>query len=229
MIVRNLNPHSQSEKIIKNGNISFKLWLEFEISSPWNDLENDFANISVNTLDGRQYGINVWTYKFLESAVKHDKKSGENLNGLYLTPPDLFVKELTRSCIEKTIIDLLEKGNLEEELNESTFGLDFIEPYLDAIEMEEETIQAYTNELKLQLPENHILKKKAFDAIAQNTYNNDIVLRLKNRNIVVVQSNWKSQITIGEFPIIRTYINKLDFWKNEMKQNIIDFKSKSAN
>ena len=98
--------------------IEFEFWLEFEEVDPenWN-IENDFANIHVDFPDGRHYGINVWTFKFLESAIKQDVESGENLNGLYKTPPDLFVKELTRDCIEKTITDLLQKGNLEDVLN----------------------------------------------------------------------------------------------------------------
>jgi hypothetical protein len=98
--------------------MQFKLWLEFEEVDPDNwDVENEFANIHVDLLDGRHYGINVWTYKFLETSFKLDVESGENLNGLYQTPPDLFVKELTRDCIEKTITDLLKKGNLEDILN----------------------------------------------------------------------------------------------------------------
>ncbi|MBT8308838.1 MAG: hypothetical protein HKO72_11965 [Flavobacteriaceae bacterium] len=98
----------------------FKLWLEFEDVDPGNwDTDNEFANIHVDLPDGRHYGINVWTYKFLETAIRMDEKSGENLNGLYQTPPDLFVKELTRECIEKTISDLLQKGNLETLLNSS--------------------------------------------------------------------------------------------------------------
>jgi len=98
--------------------MDFKLWLEFEEVDPdnWNT-ENEFANIHVDLLDGRYYGINVWTYKFFESSIKLDVETGENLCGLYQTPPDLFVKELTRDCIEKTIADLLEKGNLEDILN----------------------------------------------------------------------------------------------------------------
>jgi hypothetical protein len=96
----------------------FKLWLEFEEVDPKNwDVENEFANIHVDLPDGRHYGLNVWTFKFFESSIKQDRESGENLGGLYQTPPDLFVKELTRDCIEKTISDLLEKGNLEDVLN----------------------------------------------------------------------------------------------------------------
>jgi hypothetical protein len=61
--------------------------------------------------------MKVWTFKFFESLIKQDISSGENLNGLYQIPPDLFVKELTRDCIERTISDLLENGNLEDVLN----------------------------------------------------------------------------------------------------------------
>ncbi|PWJ38657.1 hypothetical protein [Sediminitomix flava] len=98
--------------------MEFKLWLEFEEVDPNNwDVENEFANIHVTLSDGRDYGINVWTYKFLETSLKHDMESGENLKGLYQIPPDLFVKELTRDCIERTISELLEKGDLENILN----------------------------------------------------------------------------------------------------------------
>tara|TARA_B100000809_G_C14899208_1_gene445626 strand:+ start:420 stop:743 length:324 start_codon:yes stop_codon:yes gene_type:complete len=96
----------------------FKLWLEFEEVDPGNwDTDNEFANIHVDLPDGRHYGINVWTYKFLETSIKLDMENSENLNGNYQVPPDLFVKELTRDCIERTITDLLTKGNLEEVLN----------------------------------------------------------------------------------------------------------------
>ena len=96
----------------------FKLWLEFEEVDPGNwDINNEFANIRIELPDGRYYGINVWTYKFLEIAVKTDQKTGDRLNGIYQIPPDLFVKELTRKCIEETIKDLLKTGDLEKILN----------------------------------------------------------------------------------------------------------------
>ena len=69
--------------------------------------------------DGRHYGINVWTFKFFGTSIDRNKLNGENLNGLYATPPDLFVEELTRDCIEKTISDLLKVGDLENVLNPS--------------------------------------------------------------------------------------------------------------
>ncbi|MFY0675612.1 MAG: hypothetical protein JXQ87_19640 [Bacteroidia bacterium] len=101
-------------------NQQFNVWLEFEEVDPnsW-DIKNDFANIHVDLPDGRHYGLNIWTFKFLETAIEMNKKNGENLNGLYQKPPDLFVEELTRDCIERTIEDLLEKGDLEIILNSS--------------------------------------------------------------------------------------------------------------
>lgn len=102
---------------------NFKLWLEFEQIEPGNwDTKNEFCNIHVDFPDGRHYGINVWTYQFLQTAVNMDKESGENLSGIYQVPPDLFVEELTRECIEKTIADLLKTGDLEKVLNPGVLG-----------------------------------------------------------------------------------------------------------
>jgi hypothetical protein len=110
-------------KARKTENPKFKLWLEFEVVDPDNwDIENEFCNIHVDLEDGRRYGLNVWTYKFFETSINIDKESGENLNGLYQTPPDLFVKELTRDCIEKAIEDLLKYGDLERVLNRSVYS-----------------------------------------------------------------------------------------------------------
>jgi len=100
--------------------MDFKLWLEFEEVDPGNwDTKNEFANIQVDLEDGRHYGINVWTYAYLQTAIQKEQADSENVNGLYITPPDLFVSELTRTCIQKGIEDLLSKGDLEEQLNPS--------------------------------------------------------------------------------------------------------------
>lgn len=103
----------------------FKLWLEFEaVDYSDSDMENEVCNIHVDLPDGRHYGINVWTYKFLNTAIQLDKESGENLNGTYITPPDLFVKELSRACIENVIADILTQGDLESILNPSVLSQD---------------------------------------------------------------------------------------------------------
>lgn len=170
------------------------------------------------------YGINVWTFKFLETIVKDNKENGTNLNGLYQTPPDLFVKELTRDCIERTIADLLNQGNLEQQLNMSVFNLRYLEPYWDAMEMEDKMIQALMNELKLELPDNHPLRNMNTELMARKTNNDDIVLKLENGNIAVVHLTWKGKKEIVGYPITRIYKDKIDFWDKEMKQDIIEFK-----
>ena len=102
----------------------FKLWLEFEEVDPksW-DKSNDFANIHVDLVDGRHYGINVWTFKFLETSISQNIKENNSSNELYLIPPDLLIKELTRECIQTTITDLLQIGDLEKVLNPSILSL----------------------------------------------------------------------------------------------------------
>jgi hypothetical protein len=104
----------------------FKLWLEFEEVDPssW-DIENDFAIIHVDLLDGRHYGLNIWTYKFFETAINDDICKKNNLDGKYLIPPDLFVKELTRDCIQQAIADLLKKGDLEKVLNPTVLSKNY--------------------------------------------------------------------------------------------------------
>ena len=93
----------------------FVLWLEFEEVDQHNwDKDNQFCNIHVKLADGKEYGMSVWTFKYLETAVKQDAAAGHHLGGLYQKPPDLFVKELTRNCIEQSIADLIKQGDLEK-------------------------------------------------------------------------------------------------------------------
>lgn len=83
------------------------------------DYKNDFCNIHVDLDDGRHYGLNVWTYQFLQSSVNNDQANRTNLSGRYQIPPDLLVEILSRECIESVIADLLDKGDLEKVLNPS--------------------------------------------------------------------------------------------------------------
>lgn len=208
------------EKIIGNGDKAFRLWLEFEATSPWDDIENNFANICVDTLDGRRYGINVWTFKFLSTAWKEKEKGS---NSTYIIPPDLFVKELTRDCIEETIRELLNHGNLEETLNKSIFELHFLKPYQDAMDMDEKNIHSLIHELKLELSDHHLLNKESFELIARKWHNDEIILELENGKIAVVHLTWKASKEVDGYPITRIYSNELDFWNQEMKQNILEF------
>lgn len=118
---KELTKHYDKLKNKQTENPKFTLWLEFEEVDPNWDIENEFCNIHVDLDDGRHYGLNVWTYNFLETAINEDIKTGQNLSGLYQKPPDLFVKELTRQCIQQTIEDLLKIGGLEKVLNPSIY------------------------------------------------------------------------------------------------------------
>lgn len=217
----NIEMKKSSERIIENGANSYKLWLEFEETSPWNNLENDFANISVDTLDGRLYGINVWTFKYLTTAIGEEQKVG---NSNFIIPPDLFVEILTRDCIEETIKELLSRGNLEDILNESIFGLNFLEPYCDALDMEEKSISSLIKELKNELPQSHVLYNESYELIARKSNNDDVVLELENGKIAVVHLTWNSKTEADGYPKTRIYENKKDFWEKEMKFDITDFK-----
>jgi hypothetical protein len=51
--------------------MKFKLWLKFEEVEPSNwYIKNEFCIINADLPDSRHYGINVWTFKFLETSVK---------------------------------------------------------------------------------------------------------------------------------------------------------------
>lgn len=93
---------------------NFRLWLEFQVFNPanWN-IQNEFCNIHVDLPDGRHYGLNVCTYKYLDGG-SHTPSGSGNMRCLF---PDLFVKELTRKCIEEAIHDLLAIGHLDDVLN----------------------------------------------------------------------------------------------------------------
>ena len=83
-------------------------------------------------LDGRLYQLNVWTFDYLHTVASRDASLGINGHGQYVMPPDLFVRELSRPCIERTIVELLNLGHLDEWRNTSIFGLRYMKPWQDA-------------------------------------------------------------------------------------------------
>ncbi|BAV10307.1 hypothetical protein SAMN05421788_104322 [Filimonas lacunae] len=101
---------------------NFSLWLEFQVFNPCNwHIENGFCNIHVDLPDGKYYGLQVGTYQYLDNAMhQHETPAQARTSRI----PDLFVKELTRQCIEDAIRDLLSIGKLEDLLN--PFRLDHL-------------------------------------------------------------------------------------------------------
>ena len=202
----------------------FELWLEFEeVKQPedWNK-ENDLANIHLDMKDGRQYGINIWTFDCLKTLVEIDKKDNSDGQGIYIKPPDLFVKELTRECVEKAISELLKEGNLEEVLNNSIFGLKFLEPWIDMIEFEESS-EVFENELRKEIHEAHPLWAKSFKAIAKRQDNDDVLVELEDGQLAVVHLTWSGKSESDIFPRTKTYLNKKDFWKRRLQHDIAEF------
>ena len=92
--------------------VEFKLWLEFEIAQGF-DPEDDFCNIKITLSNGEVYTLNIWTYRFLDTARQQDRASGDNLQGGYLVAPDLFVERLERGLLERVVADLLRTGGLK--------------------------------------------------------------------------------------------------------------------
>jgi hypothetical protein len=92
----------------------FTLWLEFEncITEPTDDPTHDFCNIIITLRNGKQYALNIWTFKYFDTAVRQSKNESSVLFGKFLKPPDLFVERLDRNLIEDVVGNLIELNEL---------------------------------------------------------------------------------------------------------------------
>lgn len=203
-------------KVISAGKFSFKLWTEFENSRNWEDLTDDFANIEVNLMDGRRYCIALCTFKYFQTEINRESA---NKKVLYHLPSDLYVKELTRECVEQTISELLKEGDLEDLLNESVFALDFIDPWMDCDDLADlgDSLEA---ELKKELHEHHSMFRADFNIIAKRQDNDEILIKLENGQLAVVHLTWSGKKEEGVNPITKMYRDQRDFWKRAMKEQI---------
>lgn len=124
-----LEENSNDKKRIPTSKGWFTLWLEFEhfILGPLDDRSDDFFNMTVKTNDGRSCALNVWTFKFLKRAREENQLSGDNLSGLYLKPPDLFVDKEDRKLLEEVVKHMIENDELEEyfPIDQSSFCVEF--------------------------------------------------------------------------------------------------------
>lgn len=93
----------------------FRLWLEFEHWQKSDDEQpdNDFFNMQIQLSSGESYALNVWTYKFLDTARAENRRTGEDLGGKYLMAPDLFVEELDRKLMEEVVSDMIANSSLK--------------------------------------------------------------------------------------------------------------------
>jgi hypothetical protein len=96
----------------------FELWLEFEhwVPQPDDDPTDDFFNMQVILPDGRRYGLNVRTYKFLRRArYPWPYQEGVGAPEEYLLAPDLFVERLDRELLERVVRGMLVKKEMKPE------------------------------------------------------------------------------------------------------------------
>lgn len=97
--------------------LTFSLWLEFEhwVEDDASDPYDDIFNMSITLADGTRYALNVWTYLAFERIRAVVASAGENLGGLYLEPPDLFIERLDRGVCERVVADLIARDGLRDE------------------------------------------------------------------------------------------------------------------
>lgn len=87
-----------------------RLWIEAEHLA---EEINDFCNIVVTFSSGQRFAMNVWTFSFFDTAINDgEMHASPEKKHLYIHPPDLFVKDLTRPTLEAVVVDLIERGRL---------------------------------------------------------------------------------------------------------------------
>lgn len=90
--------------------LTIRLWIEAEHLAE--DVD-DFCNVVIYVSTGDRYALNVWTFDYFAVArAEGELHASPAVKQLYLHPPDLFVEDLSRSTIEKVVVDILEGGRL---------------------------------------------------------------------------------------------------------------------
>ena len=140
----------------------------------------------------------------------------------YETPPDLFVKELSRGCIEKTICDLLAQGDLENLLNESVFNLGYLPPWTDTFYLTDAG-NSLEMELEKELHPLHTLFEKDLTILAKRENPDDILVELPNKQVATVHLTWSSKQEKEDLPVTRLFLNAKDFWQRQMKDDVRNF------
>jgi hypothetical protein len=199
--------------------MEFVLWLEFEHWTDKNwDKENDFANIGVTLPDGRRYGINVWTYQFLQTAIQEGLNLQKDIEGCYVIPPDLFVKELSRQCFQSVIKQLLAKGNLEEVLNASVFGIHFLAPWIEVDDLPAND----SAHLQLIVQEQFALNYENLLVLAKHAITQEVLIQLPAKKLAIVSLGKRKDGNHIIKPAL--FQSKKEFWEKRLKADILEFR-----
>jgi len=94
------------------------IWIEFEEWLDNQDKEEECFNISVSVNSKEKYALNAWPYNFTKSILDDDSldlRDGPVDERHYygFSAPDIFVREMTRECVENTIHHMIDSGEIE--------------------------------------------------------------------------------------------------------------------
>lgn len=90
----------------------YRLWIEAEAWVPgsWEPLDTN-SDVIVTFADGSRWAASFFTYATIATLVAGWKQTGECLHGAYVWASDMIlIDEVSRSQIEKVVIDFLEMG-----------------------------------------------------------------------------------------------------------------------
>ena len=94
------------------------IWIEFEewVDAPSN-VEEAF-NVSVSVEGTAKYAMNAWPYGFTIAVLSGDETddSCDDESAVYdgFAAPDIFVREMSRECVENVINQLIRSGDIEK-------------------------------------------------------------------------------------------------------------------
>ncbi|MFC1785606.1 hypothetical protein ACFL0J_08295 [Candidatus Neomarinimicrobiota bacterium] len=94
--------------------------IQYELQYPYVDpidQKNDWIDLNVK-YKKKKYWLQITTINFVKERLAHYKKWGENNNGSYFWAPNMIIlKRIDNKHIEKTLIDLVDKGILDDFLD----------------------------------------------------------------------------------------------------------------
>lgn len=199
----------------------FTVTSEFERWTDPFDPKNDCSFVHVFLPDGRCYALNVWTFGYFSQLIEehqHDE------NFIFHTSPNLFVKELTRECVEQAIQNLLIMGEIDEVVEDPVFFLDYSDPWIDASELEDGGV-ALEEKLKAGIAPGHYLYGKDFSLEAKRKDKALVLVKLEDKQLAMMDLDQEA----GQNPKIafRIFPNSKAFWKEVLREDILNAQSAS--
>ncbi|MCB9230148.1 MAG: hypothetical protein H6581_00675 [Bacteroidia bacterium] len=179
-----------------------------EQSEDW-DPTLDYSNVIVTLDDDREFTLNVWTYDFLQIARQTEVSDGER--GNFTIPPDLFVKELTRECLESVVAELLLTDGFSH-LAGAGFGISFQKPWVEVWELNDlgDSLEV---ELKREIGTWHPLDGKEFSILAVREDRDEVLVDFGQGEIAMVLLTGSGKMEENPRPFTRLFHDLKTFWE----------------